>query len=135
MSISQSRRVTLVTSSTTTIAAPATINDETLGQPLPWVCDQATIHVYSTAGSGTMTVTVRLWGYQVELDRWFDLGPLNAGNAIPETSKADTISYAEGVMGLRTFDRVYAEISAIAGTLTAVSIELICIRQNAVMGA
>ena len=122
--------ITLLTAVTAANGAPS-IASEAVGTALPFHTDQATLFVRSTAGSGVMTVTVRLWGFNLELDRWFDLGLLNGGVAIGEC-QADQISYAEGVMGLRGFDRLYAEVTAIAGTATAVSVFAGCVRAEPV---
>src|SRR5688572_16424522 len=83
------------------------------------------VGVNSTAGSGTMTVTLTLWGRAASV--WFVMKPLNASSAaphtavaIPETS-ADSISFSEFVVGVEGCDRLYLEIVAIAGTATAVT--------------
>lgn len=91
--------------------------------------DEVVVWIESTAGSGTMTVTVKLWVYSVLRANWAPLGThatasskgiINQGNAIGETS-ADKIMHTEIVTGFRHFDRVYAEITAIGGTSTAIS--------------
>lgn len=89
------------------------------------VPDSIRVGVVSTAGSGTMTVTLRVWGRAGAL--WFRLKDLNASSAaphtavaIPETS-ADAIQYSEVVDGVAGCDRLYLEIVAIAGTSTAVT--------------
>lgn len=94
--------------------------------------DEALFLLKSTAGSDTMTVTVRLWGYSAVSAAWHPLGTgtasgkgvLNGGSAIAETG-TDEISHAEAVSGLRHLDRLYAEITAIGGTSTAVSAWLV----------
>lgn len=83
----------------------------------------AVAEVYSTAGSGTMTVTVRMWGYDSQAARWFPVGYLNAGGAIAELS-ADSIRHAEKIDDLWDWDRWYAEIVAIGGTDTAVNVDI-----------
>ena len=87
--------------------------------------DKIRVAVASTAGSGVMTVTLRLWGKAGGI--WFRLKDLNASSAaphtavaIPETS-ADAIQYSEEVAGVSGCDRLYLEIVAIAGTATAVT--------------
>jgi hypothetical protein len=89
------------------------------------VLDKIRCGVASTAGSGTMTVTLRVWGRAGAV--WFRLKDLNASSAaphtavaIPETS-ADSIQYTEEVSGVSGCDRLYLEIVAIAGTATAVT--------------
>jgi hypothetical protein len=94
--------------------------------------DYATVLVYSTAGSGTMTCEVKLWGWSPRVTKWFplgaattdaDRGTINLGGAIGENS-TDGITHSEIVQGLSTFTRVYAEIAAIGGTNTAITVEL-----------
>jgi hypothetical protein len=87
--------------------------------------DKIRVAVASTAGSGTMTVTLRVWLKAGGI--WFRAKDLNASSAaphtavaIPETS-ADAIQYSEEVCGIACADRIYLEIVAIAGTLTAVT--------------
>lgn len=91
----------------------------------------ATLIVRSTAGSDTMTVTIRLWGYDSLSTVWVPLGPggdstkgtINEGAAIGETG-SNTIRHAEMVDNWMDFDRLYPEITAIGGTATAVTVEL-----------
>jgi hypothetical protein len=91
------------------------------------------IQVYSTAGSATMTVTVKLWGYGVHSAKWHplgsstteaDRGKLNNQSAIDE-DVADELVHAEPITGLGAFSRIYAEITAIGGTSTAVTVLLV----------
>ena len=85
--------------------------------------NECVVAVTSTAGSGVMTCKVALWGYHVDLGKWVRWKFLNGGSDIAETS-TDSIKYAEVVTGLRHFDRVYAELNAIAGTATSVAVDL-----------
>lgn len=78
-----------------------------------------TARISSTAGSATMTVTIRVWGYQGALG-WAAIGYLNGGAAIAETS-ADSIQYVEPLDLPGHFSRIYFEITAIGGTDTAVT--------------
>lgn len=87
--------------------------------------DAIRVGINSTAGSGTMTVSLRLWQYSGEV--WFVAQALAADPAtpytagtIPETS-TDSIAYSEWVYGLSGAARLYLEIVAIAGTDTAVT--------------
>lgn len=91
------------------------------------------ILVKSTAGSGTMTVTLRVWCYSPVTSAWHPLGSsstvanrgvLNAQSAIAEDG-ADNLVHAEPVTGLGAFTRIYLEITAIGGTATAVSAYLV----------
>ena len=51
-------------------------------------------------------------------------GIINGGVALGETG-TNTIAHAEVVQGLRGLDRIYAEITAIGGTSTAISAWLV----------
>lgn len=90
------------------------------------------LHVCSTAGSGTMTVTLRLWGYLGATLGWTPIGTgpdatkgyLNDGVALGETS-ADGIAHVEIVDLPGHFVRLYLEIVAIGGTATAVASRLV----------
>lgn len=103
----------------TTQSAP-TVGDSSLGEAKPFSCDAATILVRSAAGSGTMTATVKVWGYNSAVGYWSLVKALNGGSAIPETS-TDRLAYAEVVTGLRAYSRVHVEL-AVAGTGTEVDV-------------
>lgn len=96
--------------------------------------DTVALMVNSTAGSGTMTVTLKLWVYSEANSTWMPAGTdataankglLNGGNAIPEGPNADSITHTEIIANLRHYDRAYLEITAIGGTATAVSAYLV----------
>lgn len=76
------------------------------------------VGVKSTAGSGTMTVTLKLWLYAGGV--WFVAQALNGGSAIAETG-TDTINYSEAVSVVQGASRLYLEIAGIAGSSTAVT--------------
>lgn len=76
------------------------------------------VAIISTAGSGVMTATLRLWQRMGALG-WVMAKALNAGSALAETSP-DSINYSEDITTPNTADRFYLEITAIGGTLTAV---------------
>lgn len=113
--------MTILPSGTLTSAAPSSMTDATLGCAIPYLVDQVTILVRSTAGSGTLTASIRMWGYCVVANRWYSLGLLNSGTDIAEAS-TDLLSYVETIGGLRRFIRLYAEIESLGGTSTAVEI-------------
>ena len=89
------------------------------------VPDKIRVGVKSTAGSGTMTVTLRVWGYAGAI--WFRLKDLNASSAAPHTAvaiaetSADALQYSEEVTGISGCARIFLEVVAIAGTSTAVT--------------
>ena len=95
--------------------------------------DRAVLALASTAGSGTMTVTCRLWGHLPTASGiWVPLGPgadatkgqINSVAAIGETG-ADTIRHSEVIENLALFDRLYLEVTAIGGTSTSVTAWLV----------
>lgn len=122
--------VQTLASSVASQAAP-TLDSLTAGKAINdvGVCDEAIILVRSTAGSGTMTATVTIWGLHAELGVWFKVKGLNGAAAIAETT-ADAINYAETVSGLRRFSRLHAEV-ATAGTNPTVSVYADPIRATA----
>jgi hypothetical protein len=83
------------------------------------------VGVRSTAGSGTMTVTLRVWQRSGTI--WFRAKDLNASSAAPHTAvaiaetSADAIQYSEDVDVIAGADRLFLEVVAIAGTATAVT--------------
>lgn len=129
-------QIQLLDAATATSAVPSAATD---GVKLPGLTDLATLFLHSTAGSGTMTVTCRLWGYNAVLGKWYPLGTgtasgkgvINAGAAIDEDI-ADTIRHCEVVTSLHRIDRVYLQVTAIGGTSTAVSAYLDCVPASAV---
>lgn len=87
------------------------------------VPDAVRIGIRSTAGQGTMTVTLRLWLYAG--GAWFVAKALAANSTAPQTAVAigetgtDTISYTEEVTGISGAARIYLEVVGIAGTAAA----------------
>lgn len=73
--------------------------------------------VVSTAGSGVMQVTLKVWLKTAA--GWVVAKSLNSGSAIDETS-ANSIAYSEDVPIIAA-SRIYMEIVAISGTNTAVT--------------
>lgn len=122
--------VQLLNGATATNGAPSAATD---GVALPPRWGDAVFLVRSTAGSGTMTVTIRLWVYyegsaNADATGWYPLGPsstagqrglVNLETAIDESS-ADAIAHCERILALNAFARLYAEITAIGGTATAI---------------
>jgi hypothetical protein len=99
--------------------------DVSLLRKLGKLPDSIRVGVNSTVGSGTMTVTLRVWGRAGAV--WFRLKDLNASSAAPHTAvaiaetSADSIKYSEVVDCISGCERLFLEIVAIAGTLTAVT--------------
>lgn len=82
--------------------------------------------VKSTAGSGVMTVTVQVW-LRLGALGWVVARPFNAASTAPQTPVAiaetstDSIAYSEVVDIPGSADRIYMQVTAIAGTATAVT--------------
>jgi hypothetical protein len=131
------RKLKLLEAATATNGSP--VGTPTAGYPIGDLVKggspDGTIFIASTAGSGTMTVTLRLWGYDATANAWAPLGTgtaalkgiLNGGVAIAEDSTigADVLRHTEVVGSLWAFDRIYLEITAIGGTATAISAWLV----------
>lgn len=134
--------IELLASATATNSAPASATaglsmDAVLGAFGGKIPDDISLVVTSTAGSGTMTVTLRLWqkfgtlGSQAN-GTWCPAGVgtdagkgvLNAGSAIGEVS-ADLIRHCEPVFLSAHAQRLYVEITAIGGTNTAITVWLV----------
>lgn len=89
--------------------------------------DAFRIGIKSTAGSGTMTVTLRVWYRFGSTIGWMVGKAIEASSATPQTAvaiaetTADAIAYTSVVDVPGAADRLYLEIVAIAGTSTAVT--------------
>jgi hypothetical protein len=89
----------------------------------------SSISVRSTAGSGTMACTLRIWLWSDLLSDWAPYGAdataanrglINATNSIDEVI-ANRILHTELVTGLSNYEAIYLQITAITGTATAIS--------------
>ena len=96
----------------------AGLSMDTVRAVLGYIPANVRIAANTTAGSGTVAVTLRLWGYTGVA--WYVVKALNGGSSIAETG-TDTIGYSEEVSNLNQFSRIYLEIIAIGGTSTAVT--------------
>ena len=89
-----------------------------------------TLVVRSTAGSATMTATCRLWQYIGAV--WFPVGTgtgstsgvINVAVALTEAG-SDVLRHTEPIYTPQHCSRLYLEITAIGGTSTAITAELI----------
>lgn len=110
------------------------LNGSVDGTPFHWrLQDSGMLFLKSTAGSGVMTVTPRIWLYSESTHGWHPAGInstmasrglLNDGTAIGEDG-ADNLTHAEPIQYLSASDFIYAEIVAIGGTATAVDLFLV----------
>ena len=128
----------LLTAATAANGAPSLITDGFALRPasssstIDIAGDRGLLLLKSTAGSSTMSVTIRLWGYSAISASWLPLGVggastkgiINGGNACGETG-TDAIAHAEVIGGLENLQRIYAEITNIGGTSTAISAWLV----------
>jgi hypothetical protein len=120
-------------------AANGTPSAGTDGVKVPPGCNRGLFSMRSTAGSGVMDVTLRLWGY-VE-GQWYPHGP-GAGVGAASTQgvlnrsqdgetiygkyeeiAADVLKAANMVDHLDVYERVYVEVVDINGTATAVTVD------------
>jgi hypothetical protein len=92
----------------------------------------AALTLASTAGSGTMNCTVRIWLYSNVVSDWCPYGAnataasrglINVTNSIDEVI-SDRLRHTELIAGLDNYDRIYAELTAINGTATAIDLWL-----------
>ena len=94
--------------------------------------EHCTVRLYSTAGSGTMTLSyARLYGYSRVSGLWSplgigtdaDKGKLNDGDAFGET-ESDLIRHQERFDLPGHFDGIYCRLGTFGGTSTAISVEV-----------
>lgn len=98
---------------------------------------ESVIMAKGVGSGGTVTMTLRLWGYNASLAQWVPIGTgadstkgiLNAGAAIGEV-KQDTALHCEPFYLAGCFERLYVEVTAIGGTSTAVEVWLVTPRIN-----
>ena len=92
--------------------------------------DRPSLTLVSVAGSATLTVTVKIWVFVAVVSDWVPLGShataalrgvINEGNAIDEV-QADKLRHSELVTGLDNYEAIYAQVTAIGGTDTAVDL-------------
>jgi hypothetical protein len=135
--------VEILASATATNSPPASLTagvsvdvlNGAFGGAIP---EDLTLLVVSTAGSATMTVTLRAWGKfgtlagLTSVGAWSPLGTgtaaakgvINNGAAIEETS-ADVLRHAQPFSLTAHMQRLYIEITAIGGTSTAITVFLV----------
>lgn len=124
------KAIELLASAIATNGAPtgtAGIDIQAVKALLGFLPKKLRVALRSTAGSGTMTATLRLWGRLGTLG-WVPLVNLNAGAALAEVG-ADLLAFSEAVEAIEGVDRLYLEIVAIGGTSTAVTGYLVAGRQ------
>lgn len=124
------------------VTAGFPLNGNVPGTPYKWhLHDAGAFMLQSVAGSATMTVTIRIHVRSELTKKWAPLGVnttialrgvLNDGVAITEDG-TDNLTHTEPVQFLSAWDHIYAEVTAIGGTATAVDLYLnSCARQQAV---
>ena len=99
--------------------------------------NQAAVSIKSTAGSGTLTLMIRLWAYTPE-NGWAPLGVSATGtdgdkgklnNAVLMTNTATgsntpLLAHSEPVSGLVGYTRLYAEVFTITGSSAAFTVTM-----------
>ena len=123
--------VTLLTAATATTTVPSAVED---GVDITSIAafNKCSLQVKSTAGSGTMTCTLRLRGWSPEVAKWLPLGPgadstkgtINLVSALGETA-ADVIGHEETFQNFKYFTRMDCEVVAIGGTATAITVMMV----------
>lgn len=110
-----------------TASAAPTLDSATAGVKIPHTCDQALILLRNvdTATGTTKTAAATLWGFSPVTERWYEIGALSDGSSVAETS-SDAINYAELVVGLRGFSRLYCQIDSLGGAGTEVEVYAHC---------
>lgn len=131
-------QITLLSARTTTNGAPTAATD---GVAIPRLTDRALLFAYGDCDAAqTYSVTLKLWGYNATLAKWFplgtnataaDKGKLNGGNALGET-QADSMQHCEEITSLRKLSRLYCEVTAISGTGTDVTVVVDCVPASGV---
>jgi hypothetical protein len=127
---SDAKAIELLASATAVNGAPAAaagISADAVKQLLGLIPKKLRVALRSTAGSGVMTVTARLWQRLGALG-WVPSESLNAGAAIAEAG-TDLLAHSDEFDTLEGADRFYLEITAIGGTATAVTGYLVSARQ------
>ena len=120
---------TAFTGSGATSSAAPSLTDPSVYKKRPFYSNEALVMVRSTAGSGTMTATVTLWGWNEALSRGVLIGLLNEGTAIPEAA-ADVVSFSQLAVGNGKFSAFYAQL-AVAGTGTEAAVYMDFVRPGA----
>ncbi len=96
------------------LRGPTILMEERLGDS-----DRIAFVVKSTAGSGVMTATVDVWGYVADsIATWVKLGTIT----IAAETSPDKLSGLLVLTGMRNYTRAYGQVTAIAGTATAVEL-------------
>lgn len=127
--VGQSYAVEILASATAANGIPSGTNGVEMNalRSLGAVPDRLRLGVKSTAGSGTMTVTLRAWFRFGSTIGWMVGQAIEASSATRQTAVAlaetgaDSIAYTEVISVPGAADRIYLEIVAIAGTSTAVT--------------
>lgn len=84
---------------------------------------ESTLFAKVVGSGGTVSATLRLWGYHKDLGEWVPIGTgadttkgvLNSGSAIGAT-KTNKALHCEPLLLAGHFDRLYVEVTAISGT-------------------
>lgn len=123
--------VTLLTDAIATTTVPTTVAHGVSIMDIA-KANTGSLQVISTAGTVTLSCTLRLRGWSPDQGKWLPLGPgadatkgtINLLSALGETG-TDEIAHEETITGLRPFTRLDCEVVAIGGTDTAITVVLV----------
>ena len=96
------------------------------------------LELYGTASGGTLTTTLRIWGYSGPAGAWMPLGPgtggvaagagvsgiLNQGQALDEI-ESNKLQHSEPLDLPGHFERIYLELLSTGGTSPSISAWLV----------
>lgn len=105
-------------------ASAPTLTDGSLGVARPFYADEAACLVRSTGGTGTMTITPVIWGWNPGTSHWYVVKKPNGGSAIAETSN-DGINYSETLTGLGPYSKFYCQVAASSGVEAEVYLDFV----------
>src|SRR5262245_60526872 len=66
--------------------------------------DEAVFGVRNTAGTGALTVTIEVWGYNLDAARWYPIDTI----VVSATVATDTLRASKRIKGLRDYKRLHA---------------------------
>ena len=99
---------------------------------VPFTEPGSIIHVlvHGTATGAGLAAVVTLFGYVTELNRWYVLAQLNSGGGITTTTATpvadgNDLHYSETFLHIGAFDRLYPQITSIAGAGAAITIDFV----------
>lgn len=117
-----------------TASAAPTLTSATAGVAVPHCADQGLFllrNVDNATGTTKTVVGGVLWGFSPVTSRWYKIGAVNTGTDLSETT-SEAINYAELVVGLRKFTRLYFQFTSLGGAGTEVEVYMDLTRASGV---